>query len=282
MESLLKVASLAAFSTHRSPSEFRTKKAWHPSQPCSDDHHPAKDREMASESTPLLPASEPHLISHHLTTPRAIAYQVTSIISAIDGVFGTWALSELKAEQLLVNGYGGILDIQQAFWAGFLLTIAGTFAGASCGILFLVLMLHPGHHETLGRVIAKESIFVFFSSFFLVASILMTIVVARGAAILYTPGFTPLERQELIEKLGGSLAYKDSIPAITFVVLGWVCWLSLVLSGILVSLAGRHVLRKGPALNAPKGLVERLADRFLPEWVFGTTKPGGDDYSEVL
>lgn len=31
------------------------------------------------------------------------------------------------------------------------------------------------------------------------------IVVARGAAILYTPGFTPLERQELIEKLGGSL-----------------------------------------------------------------------------
>lgn len=48
-----------------------------------------------------------------------------------------------------------------------------------------------------------------------------------------------------------------------FVVIGWVSWLALVFSLAILSTTGRHVLRHGPVLDAPKGLPERLADRFI-------------------
>lgn len=77
-------------------------------------------------------------------------------------------------------------------------------------------------------------------------------VVARGSMTLYTPGLDAAQRQALIVELGGSLgtflaneaalrqpsadshvfypAYRDYPTAIIFVVLGWVCWVTLALS----------------------------------------------------
>lgn len=74
----------------------------------------------------------------------------------MDGVCGTFALQRFHAKQVLAATYGATIDFRDGWLAGALLTGGGALAGLSCGIVFIVMMLHPSHSETRSTVIAKE------------------------------------------------------------------------------------------------------------------------------
>lgn len=89
---------------------------------------------LMAERTPLLRPSTPPLPApvHYLQTHRAVVFQFTSLLTAIDGLAGTYALKLLNSNVLLARSYGATLDIGNAWFAGFLLTVAGALAGAAC------------------------------------------------------------------------------------------------------------------------------------------------------
>ncbi|ORY79292.1 hypothetical protein BCR35DRAFT_304690 [Leucosporidium creatinivorum] len=219
---------------------------------------------QTTEQTPLLSSTTaaPIAGAHYATARRFVLYQLVSLLSTVDGLCGTFALQRFNAKQVLAATYGATIDFHQGWLAGALLTGGGALAGLSCGIVFIVMMLHPSHHETRSTVVMKELGFTVVLLALLAACIFATVIFATGHATLYTPGLSKAIRHELLGELG-SLRYKDSVPALLFIIIGWVMWLFLGASLLLVSMTGRHVLKNGPVLDAPKNLPERLAHRYL-------------------
>lgn len=86
-----------------------------------------------TESTPLLSQPEGAVrVSHYQTTSRFIAFQAVSLVSAIDGLAGTWTLKQLAAKQVIAASRGATIDYTEGWWAGFLLTAGGGISGLIC------------------------------------------------------------------------------------------------------------------------------------------------------
>ena len=90
---------------------------------------------MSSETSPLLsrPGATAPPSAHPYILHRTIFYQATSLLSAVDGLFGAYALKTLKTREAYAAAQGAVLDASRGVWAaGFILTVAGTFAGLAC------------------------------------------------------------------------------------------------------------------------------------------------------
>jgi hypothetical protein len=103
---------------------------------------------MTSEATPLLrrPSETSPPSAHPYILHRTIFYQATSLLSAVDGLFGGYALKTLKSREAYAAAHGAVLDASRGVWAaGFVLTVAGTFAGLACVSIAtpFVLLHHP-------------------------------------------------------------------------------------------------------------------------------------------
>ncbi|KAK4051885.1 hypothetical protein OIV83_002590 [Microbotryomycetes sp. JL201] len=215
-----------------------------------------------TERTPLIrPSEAPAATRHYASLSRFVVYQAVAVLSAADSLLALFALDRLHKQQLVAAEYDTVIKFDDAWQAGFLLSVGGAAASAICGLAFIVMVCQPRLRETKATVIIKEIVF----SLVLVAlgaiMILATIVLATRSAHLDANHLTKKQTRELLARLG-PLAYKKSPFAIAFVVIGWAMWLFLLLSLILVSLSGRYTLRHGPA-NTPKQLPERLADALL-------------------
>lgn len=127
-----------------------------------------------TEQTPLLGQSAPAGV-HYASPSRFITYQVVSLLSTVDGVLGTFALRQIKGQEIVAATFGATLDYTEAFTAGLLLQGGGALAGLVCGVVFIVMMLHPSHYETRGTVMAKEITFSFVFLALLAALIYATV-----------------------------------------------------------------------------------------------------------
>jgi hypothetical protein len=178
-----------------------------------------------TEQTPLLASitASPAAGAHYATARRFVLYQLVSLLSTVDGLCGTFALQRFNAKQVLAATYGATIDFRQGWLAGALLTGGGALAGLSCGIVFIVMMLHPSHHETRRTVVAKELGFTLVLLALLTTCIYATVglsrasislklhrsrrsmiqvIFATGHATLYTPGLSKAVRHELLGELG--------------------------------------------------------------------------------
>lgn len=110
-----------------------------------------------TEQTPLL--GGPPIGVHYATPSRFVTFQLVSLLSAVDGVMGTLAFRQIKQQEVIAATFNATLDYTAALSAGLLLQGGGALAGLVCGVVFIVMMLHPSHYETRGTVIAKELTF---------------------------------------------------------------------------------------------------------------------------
>lgn len=84
-----------------------------------------------SERTPLLPPSSHG--THHLQTPRFILYQLTSLLSTLDGIAGTLTWREWKDKAERVRSFGGTLELTAGAKGGaVMLTLVGGVGGIVC------------------------------------------------------------------------------------------------------------------------------------------------------
>ena len=113
----------------------------------------------STEQTPLLGQQSPSTGVHHATPSRFVTYQAVSLLSAVDGILGTFAYRQWATKTVTAATFGATLDYTDAFISGLLLQGGGALAGAVCGIVFLIMMVHPSHAETKGTVLAKEITF---------------------------------------------------------------------------------------------------------------------------
>lgn len=156
-----------------------------------------------SEQTPLLASTTatPAAGAHYATARRFVLYQLVSLLSTVDGLCGTFALQHFNAKQVLAATYGATLDFRDGWLAGALLTGGGALAGLSCGIVFVVMMLHPSHHETRSTVVAKELGFT------------LVLLALLAACISATVSFEPLSNPSLFRRLtyhhAGHLCYRS-------------------------------------------------------------------------
>ncbi|KAM0788345.1 hypothetical protein ACM66B_001486 [Microbotryomycetes sp. NB124-2] len=215
-----------------------------------------------TERTPLIRSNDtPATRRAYAALARSVVYQAVAVLSAADSLMALFALDRLNKQQLIAAEYDAVINYDEAWQAGFLLSVGGAAASAICGLAFIVMICQPRLKETKLTVIVKEIVFSLVLVGLGTIAIYATIILATRSAHLETGHLTKKRTRELVARVG-SLAYKKSPFAIAFVVIGWAMWLFLLLSLILVSLSGRYTLRHGPS-NAPKQLPERLADTLL-------------------
>jgi hypothetical protein len=131
-------------------------------------------------------------------------------------------------------------------------------AALACSFLTLTILLgalrgQRGVEETRRSVMLKEGIFVFAVISELVALVGATYVCANKSGYVTSDKLPQDLVNQFVALSGKSLAYKDQRPVVSYVIVGWICWISTVVSTILVSLAARHVLKHSSAQTGNDG-----------------------------
>lgn len=134
--------------------------------------------------------------NHHLSLPRAIVYQLTGLLGIANGGVTSYALKtsvltlsfllfvhplipfpshSYTSRTSLAASMGAKLASADIQAAGGITITAGSLAGVATGLLYIVMMVHPGHSETRRSVLLKETGMVVFTLLFLVAALLSTV-----------------------------------------------------------------------------------------------------------
>lgn len=183
----------------------------------------------------------------YLKGPRMFFFALTTALSITTLGLASWGLKVLNDRKNLVKHQlpGAALHADPILAVGGALTAASGYASLACTIMALLMIFSPRHEETLTTVRIKEGVFAFAVIFEFGVLIACTVVTASQSATVTAPGIPPALIAAAVAASGQKLAYKDSTPPVAYTSVGWVCWLSTIISLILVSMAARHALKHG-------------------------------------
>lgn len=136
-------------------------------------------------------------------------------------------------------------------------------------------LVKPARAETLRSVRIKEGLFVFVLCFFLGTLIPATVsfhsissqpaeclptdatparkkyYCATKSGVVSAPGIPSSLINQILKSMGESLAYSSQKPIKSYVIVGWIAFLSTAISLVLVSIAARKTLKYGPDVAGP-------------------------------
>ncbi|KAG9676252.1 hypothetical protein KCU99_g4154, partial [Aureobasidium melanogenum] len=185
---------------------------------------------------------------YHLRRTKFIVYQLAMIFCVVSESLGTDALSRFVSQQKWIERHGGpnaneynndyVGVASYNIFAG--IYVATIFGGA-----FFFDLIWPERREDHGvrvawKICAVSCIFVHLAS-----CIAMTVIVATKNA--YITGISAAEGNRLVMENGKTpLDYRHSARIVTSVVFGWVGWVFVVVSAVILVIGKNHDEKTGP------------------------------------
>ncbi|GAA5844427.1 hypothetical protein JCM9279_006298 [Rhodotorula babjevae] len=183
----------------------------------------------------------------YLRAPRIFMFLLTQSLVAVEVGLSSWSLAygyekKHKAAKVLP---GAKLDLMDAFAVGGTVTAAAGLSSILCGILLLYTVFHPRKPETLKTIRVKEALFGTVAFLLLAALIPATVITATRSGVITAPGIPPAIIATLVASTGEDLRYRKQTPIVSYLIVGWIAWLSTIITGILVSIAARKTHKYG-------------------------------------
>ncbi|GAA6017234.1 hypothetical protein JCM11491_001862 [Sporobolomyces phaffii] len=177
-----------------------------------------------------------------LRWPRYVFFLLTTCLCIATIGLSAWALSDSKDKQHLVSHTlkGAKLHLSDIIGAGGAVVAASAVSALICLGLLAYTLFTPRRTETLTSIRVKEGLFAFAAIFLFATLVPSTVFAAQRAGRITAPGVPASLINQLVAASGLSLAYKDQRPIKSFVIVGWIAFLSTLISLVLVSLAARQ------------------------------------------
>lgn len=191
----------------------------------------------------------------YLRAPRILFFLLTTALCISEIGLASWSIARAHDLQHQVSHTlpGASLDVDDAISVGAAVSAASATAALLCLAMLGLTLFRPRQVETLKTVRIKEGIFGFILIFFLATLIPATYYTANKSGVIRAPGIPATVIQGLVRASGQNLAYSAQKPILSYVIVGWIAWLSTLVSLILVSIAARKTLKHGPDGNGTAG-----------------------------
>ncbi|GAA6044543.1 hypothetical protein JCM8097_000488 [Rhodosporidiobolus ruineniae] len=189
----------------------------------------------------------------YLRFPRIFFFLLTTALCIVEIGLAAWSVAhahDLQDETKRTLA-GASLDVSDALAVGGAVTAAAAVSALTCVVLLVWTILRPRQSETLKSVRIKEGVFVFNLIFLLATLIASSYYTATKRGVISAPGFPQSLIDSLVAASGKDLRYSHSTPIVSYLVVGWIAWLSTLISLILVSIAARKTLKYGPDGTGP-------------------------------
>merc|ERR1719487_232998 len=177
-------------------------------------------------------------LTMYLRGPRITFFLLTGALVGAEVGLSAWSLAygyekKDKAAKVLP---GASLDLTDAFAVGGTVTAAAGLSAILCNILLLYTVFHPRKPETLKSIRVKEALFGTIAFLLLGALIPATVTTATKSGVISAPGLPQSVIDTLVKSTGEDLRYRKQTPIIAYLIVGWIAWLSTIITGILVSI----------------------------------------------
>ncbi|GAA5987777.1 hypothetical protein JCM10908_007210 [Rhodotorula pacifica] len=189
----------------------------------------------------------------YLRWARITFFLLTTALCITEIGLAAWSLSYGHDKQDLAKHTlpGASLDLSDAFAVGGAVTAAAAVSTLLCLGMLIWTVIKPARAETLRSVRIKEGLFVFVLCFFLGTLIPATYYCATKSGVVTAPGIPSSLISRILKSMGESLAYSAQTPIKSYVIVGWIAFLSTFISLVLVSVAARKTLKYGPDVAGP-------------------------------
>ncbi|GAA5977134.1 hypothetical protein JCM5350_003230 [Sporobolomyces pararoseus] len=176
-----------------------------------------------------------------LRLPRYVFFLVTTSLCIATIGLAAWSLKDSQDKEDLVSHTlrGAKLHVSDIIGAGGAVVAASGVSALLCLGLLAYTLFSPRRVETLTSIRVKEGLFAFVLIFLFATLVPSTVFAAQRSGKITAPGIPSSVIDRLVAASGLSLAYKDQRPILSFVIVGWIAFLSTLISLILVSLAAR-------------------------------------------
>ncbi|GJN91130.1 hypothetical protein Rhopal_004148-T1 [Rhodotorula paludigena] len=188
----------------------------------------------------------------YLRIPRVTVFALTTALCITEIGLAAWTLADSHDKQDRVKNTvpGARLNLDDAQNVGKAVTAASAVSAALCIGMLIWTLVRPRASETLTSIRIKEGMFLFASLFFLGSLIPATYYTATRSGVITAP--VP---QSLIDAFvrasGEDLRYRKSNTILSYLCTGWVAFLFLLISFVLVSIAARKTLKYGADRTGP-------------------------------
>ncbi|GAA6003013.1 hypothetical protein JCM10207_001945 [Rhodosporidiobolus poonsookiae] len=184
----------------------------------------------------------------YLRLPRMFFFVLTTCLCIVEIGLAAWSVARAHDLQHEVKTVlpGASLNVTDAIAVGGAVSAASAVSALLCFILLGLTILRPRQAETIKTVRIKEGIFAFILIFFIATLIPATYYTANKSGVISSSTIPDSILQGLIRASGRNLAYSGQTPIISYLVVGWIAFLSTAISLVLVSIAARKTLKYGP------------------------------------
>ncbi|TIA56216.1 hypothetical protein D6C79_00078 [Aureobasidium pullulans] len=184
---------------------------------------------------------------YHLRRTKFIVYQLAMIFCVVSESLGTDALSRYVSQQKYIQSHGAPANEYNNDYVGVASynIFAGIYVATIFGGAFFFDLIWPERHEDHGvrlgwKLSAIAGIFIHLAS-----CIAMTVIVATHSA--YVTGVSTAEGNRLVTENGKIvLNYKHSARIVTSVVFGWIGWIFVIASTVILVVGKNHDEKMGP------------------------------------
>jgi hypothetical protein len=185
---------------------------------------------------------------YHLRRTKFIVYQLAMIFCVVSESLGTDALSRYVSQQKYIQSHGspGANEYNNDYVGVASYNIfAGIYVATIFGGAFFFDLIWPERHEDHGvrlgwKLSAIAGIFIHLAS-----CIAMTVIVATRDA--YVTGVSTAQGNRLVKENGKIvLDYRHSGRIVTSVVFGWIGWIFVIASTVILVVGKSHDEKVGP------------------------------------
>ncbi|GAA5911906.1 hypothetical protein JCM5296_006641 [Sporobolomyces johnsonii] len=182
----------------------------------------------------------------YLHWPRTAFFLITQSLCIATIGLAAWALADGLHKKHEASKSGLTLDITDILGAGGAVTAAAGLSSLLCLGMLAYTLLHPRRkEETLFSVRVKEALFGVVLVALFATLVPATVFAATRGGKVTAPGVPQAVVDGLVKDSGVKLAYNAQRPVVSYVIVGWLAFLSTLVSLVLVSLSARHVLKHG-------------------------------------
>ncbi|GAA6060035.1 hypothetical protein JCM10212_001032 [Sporobolomyces blumeae] len=192
----------------------------------------------------------------YLRFPRYVFFLLTTALCITTIGLSAWALKDAHHKEDLVKKTLPIatLHINDIIGAGGAVVAASAASALLClGLLAWSIFAHR-KAETLASIRVKEGLYALVLIFLFATLVPATVFAAQRSGKITAPGIPASVINQLVAASGFDLAYKKQTPILSFVIVGWIAFLSTLISLVLVSIAARKAVKhhRHDGLDSPR------------------------------
>ncbi|GAA5854074.1 hypothetical protein JCM8547_008215 [Rhodosporidiobolus lusitaniae] len=215
----------------------------------------------------------------YLRYPRIGFFLLTAALCGVEVGLAAWSVA--RAYELMDEAKhtlpGASLDVSDALAVGGAVTGASGIAALLCLFLLFMTVFRPNKAETLKGIRFKEGIYGVVLLLWIGTLIPATYYTATKSGVINAPGVPDSIIQALVKAAGKDLRYNKQVPIMSYLIVGWIAFLSTLITFILTIIAARKTLKYGADGNngaaGPMAHHERVTSRSADSSPYGDSRP---------